>query len=195
MISLVHELSHDLPTLILDQLLAELSIRIGTELQLVIDDKYTDAYFDWFKEIENHAFREELRYTREEFQERFHDQQGFLLFVMDGMRPLAMVMGFERVENDLSYFYVDTFAVTVEKNGIGTLMAHYLIQYAAEVGHTHIRLDTEEMNERGVPLVRFYEKLGFRRVSVDEQGDWTLEMNLQEVPKIVKEHTNLQVVL
>jgi len=49
----------------------------------------------------------------------------------------------------------------VERKGIGHTLATLIVVHAQNTGHNHVTLYTEEQDEKGRQLRRFYEKMGF----------------------------------
>ncbi len=126
--------------------------------------------YQWFCDIEQAAFRSELRYTPDEL-ERRTEQEGLLFFFIfvDGS-PFAVVLGYTSYDLE-DAFYLDTIAVRVTGEGIGKTIMWSLVNWAKSKGYKQILLDTEEVNERGIPLKRFYERLGFKVLERMEDGN------------------------
>jgi GNAT superfamily N-acetyltransferase len=137
--------------------------RIDTHQALTPDLIKTILYVD------SQKFREELQYEHEEV--LFHGSlRGFtLILVHCGDRPLGLVYGYDEGEND---FFLDTLASMVERKGIGSILVTLIIIYALETNHNYVTLYTEERDEKGRKLRRFYEQIGFKFLGSEEgKGD------------------------
>ncbi|RDE13837.1 MAG: hypothetical protein C4K49_08120 [Candidatus Thorarchaeota archaeon] len=157
---------------------AELTRVIGRPTKLVFPSTMDDIYYKWFKTIEATAFREELRYSAEEILERVEKPDLLLFFVTTGQEALAFILGY-RLETEWEpTFYIDTIAVRQQGRGVGSLIMNAVMAWARVKKYRAIVLDTEEKNEKGLPLRRFYEKLGFVLFDSDETGNLTMRLRL-----------------
>ena len=141
----------------------EINKKFDLNTRMVIPDDLTHEILTWFHEIENIAFREELRYSDAEIRDRWNNENKLFLFLVDETGPLAVHIGYV-LEHDSDTYYIDTLATKIEGKGIGSIMMKYIKEYAKEEGYTELELNTEEINERGGTLQRFYEKHGFQTV-------------------------------
>ena len=157
---------------------AQLIPFFGDELQVVVPDSWSEEYERWFKDIEIHSFRESLRYNTEELQTRMNKNQVLLLFILVGERPEGMILGYPVERNQGAAFYLDTFAVKTRGKGIGGVMLSSIIQWAKLNEFTTIELDTEDKNEAGIPLQRFYENMGFVVQRIEDDGNITMSLTL-----------------
>ena len=124
------------------------------------------------------SFREPLRYNSEELQSRMNKYQVLLLFILVGENPEGMILGYP-VERDQGLtFYLDTLAVKTRGKGIGRVILSSIIQWARQNEFSAIELDTEAENEVGIPLQRFYEKMGFIVQSIEDDGNITMSLTL-----------------
>ena len=57
-------------------------------------------------------------------------------------------------------------------------MIKYLIEWAKDSGYSSIFLDTEEVTEIGIPLVKFYKKSGFVIQNIEDDGNITMALHL-----------------
>ena len=144
---------------------------IDTYLALTPDLIRTILYVD------SQKFREELRYKYEEV--LFHGSlRGFILLIAHcGDRPLGLAYGYDEGENG---FFLDTLASMVESKGIGSILATLMIIYALETKHSHVTLYTEEMDEKGRKLRRFYEQIGFKFLGSEEGKGDVMRMKLDQ---------------
>ena len=126
--------------------------------------------YRWFRDIEKAAFRTELRYTPDELEERTKKDDLMFFFIFVDSSPFALVLGY-RAEDFTDSFYLDTIAVRVTGEGIGRMIMWSLSHWAKTVGYKNIVLDTEELTERGIPLKRFYEKMGFKLLERSDDGN------------------------
>lgn len=159
----------------------KISIDINTKFNLntriVIPDALTHEILTWFHEVENIAFREELRYSDTEVRELWHKDNKLFIFLVDETGPLAVHIGYDLESNSETY-YIDTLATKVEGKGIGSIMMKYIKEYAQEKGYTNLQLNTEEINERGGTLQRFYEKHGFQIVYTYPDGNIIMKFKI-----------------
>ncbi len=156
----------------------ELTRVIGRPAKLVFPSTMDELYYKWFKTIEAAAFREELRYSAEEILERIEKPDLLFFFVTSGQEAHAFILGY-RLETEWERtFYFDTIAVLQQGRGIGRLIMNAAMEWARVKKYRAIVLDTEEKNEKGLPLRRFYEKLGFILFDSDETGNLTMKLRL-----------------
>jgi GNAT superfamily N-acetyltransferase len=154
---------------------------IDTHLALTPDLIKTILYVD------SQKFREELQYKHEEVQ--FHGSlRGFFLILAHcGERPLGLAYGYEEGENG---FFLDTLASVLESKGIGSILATLMIIYAHETKHNHITLYTEERDEKGRRLRRFYEQIGFKFLGSEEgKGDvMRMQLDQEKIANLYTKH-------
>lgn len=145
---------------------------------IVIPEKLTPEVLNWYHEIDITAFREELRYSDEELQDRWNKNNRQLVFLVDDSGPLAVHLGYDLEINSDTY-YIDTLASKIEGKGIGSILTNFIKEYANDEDYTELQLDTESFNERGVPLGHFYEKNGFMIVESYPNGNITMKLKLK----------------
>lgn len=146
--------------------------------RVIIPEKLTDEVLNWYHDIDNVAFREELRYSNEELRERWNKENRQFIFLVDETGPLAVHLGYD-LEHNSDTYYIDTLATKLEGKGIGSILANYIKEYAKEEEYSDLQLDTEVVNERGVPLKHFYEKNGFLLVDSYEDGNITMKYKIK----------------
>jgi GNAT superfamily N-acetyltransferase len=127
--------------------------------------------------VDSQKFREELQYKREDV--IFHGSlRGFILILAHcGDRPLGLAYGYDEGENG---FFLDTLASVVESKGIGSILVTLIIIYALETSHNHVTLYTEERDEKGRRLRRFYEQIGFRFLGSEVRKGDVMRMQLDQ---------------
>jgi GNAT superfamily N-acetyltransferase len=132
--------------------------------------------------VDAQKFREELRYRHEEVLEHSYIPGFLLLLVECGGQPIGIVYGYNEPENG---FFLDTLASMVERKGIGHTLATLILVHAVNNGHSHVTLYTEEQDEKGRQLRKFYEKMGFVYLGTEpRKGD---VMRLQITPEKTRE--------
>ncbi|MFW9919931.1 MAG: GNAT family N-acetyltransferase [Candidatus Thorarchaeota archaeon] len=137
-----------------------------------------DPYYQWFMELESGAFRAELRYSSEELEERLANEDLLFFFIASSGGREAVVLAYEDPDNPNSALYLDTIAVKSTGRGLGSLLMRALIDYAKAKSYLLIRLDTEQVNEKGQQLVRFYQSLGFHETDSTEDGNISMELRI-----------------
>ena len=155
----------------------ELNEKFKLHTRVVTPEKLTPDVLNWYHIIDNVAFREELHYSDEELQERWNKNNCQLVFLLDDSGPVAVHLGYD-LESDSDTYYIDTLATKLEGKGIGSILTNYIKEYAKEEEYFNVQLDTEAVNERGIPLRHFYEKNGFKIVHYDPTGNLTMKLIL-----------------
>ena len=150
----------------------------GDGLQLVIPTSWSALYEAWFKDIEVESFRESLRYSTKELETRLDKAEVLLLFLVANERPEGVILGYPIDREHGTVFYLDTFATRTRGKGIGRIMLNSLIQWASINGFQTIELDTEDVNEVGLPLKHFYENFGFVVQRLEDDGNITMSLTL-----------------
>lgn len=161
---------------------ADLSKLLHRQVQLVFPSSWDKTCHSWYETMEQAAFREELRYTPEEVFDRVDKPDLLLFFAISGREPCAVLLGYTMEGEWEKTLYVDTIAVREQGKGIGRAIMNAIVDYANLKKYRAIVLDTEEQNEKGLPLQRFYEKLGFVLYDRDERGNLTMRLRLQSDP-------------
>ncbi|MCX6649733.1 MAG: GNAT family N-acetyltransferase, partial [Candidatus Bathyarchaeota archaeon] len=120
--------------------------------------RLNDALIQIILQVDAQKFREELRYMHEEVLEHSYIP-GFILILAEcGGQPLGVVYGYDEPDKG---FFLDTLASMVERKGIGHTLATLITIHAQNNAYTHVTLYTEEQDEKGRQLRKFYEKMGF----------------------------------
>ena len=137
----------------------KLTASLGASCHIRLRNSLSIGAIQAIQRIESTAFRPELRYTTDELIERGLRKDFFLLLVHTRDRPVAFMYGY-RDPVDLS-FYLDTVATSIEGRGVGSTLIGLTLLHCLEAGFEDVTLRTEERDEKGRTLRRFYEKLGF----------------------------------
>ena len=153
------------------QLLDELANLIEGKLELVFPSEANMHYFVWFHSMEEAGFRNELQYSFEEFTKSLENPELVFWFITVDGEPQILVLGYSIPDESKKSFYLDTFAVKPRGKGIGNIVMEFLIRWAQTNQYHAIVLDTEYMDEKGIPLQQFYVKHRFETVSTSERGD------------------------
>lgn len=133
---------------------------LGKTCRLIVSNSLDESAVKVVQRIEDEMFRPELRYTPHELVSRA-GEKGFILFtVLCEDQPVAFLHGYSDPEDTLT-FYLDSVATFVEGRGIGSTLVTLALIHSYEVGYRLVTLYTEEKDDKGRLLRRFYEKLGF----------------------------------
>jgi len=164
------------------QKLAEEKLKesFGRPLYIKIKNHIDEAALSAIRNIESSAFREELRYTKEEILDRSLNDGFVLILVYDLNKPIAFLFGYSEPSNP-STFYLDTVATLIEGRGLGSCLINLILIHCYESGYAFITLRTEEEDEKGRRLRLFYEKFGFRVYPCDPSEGIAM---INEVDKI-----------
>jgi GNAT superfamily N-acetyltransferase len=158
---------------------ANLSELLRRKVKLIFPSKWNKTYHNWYETLEREAFREELRYSPEEILERIDKPDLLVFFVVSEQRPLAVLLSYTMEEEWAKTLYVDTIAVREQGKGIGRAIMNAIIEWGRLKNYRAIVLDTEEQNEKGLPLRKFYEGLGFVLDDSDDHGNLTMMLRLR----------------
>ena len=159
------------------QLLHELASMYEGKLELVFPSEWNSECFSLFHSMEKSGFRRELHYSFEELLKNLESPELVFWFITEDNEPKIVVLGYS-VLDDSKSFYLDTFAVKPRGKGIGNVVMQFLVQWAKTKQYNSIVLDTEQKDEKGIPLQQFYTKLGFEIVSVTKKGDLIMRHKL-----------------
>lgn len=158
-----------------------LSINCNINVHHALNETLTETIL----KVDAYKFRKELQYRREEILEHANNP-GFILITAEcDSQPLGIVYGYDEPDGG---FFLDTLASMVEGKGIGHTLATLIILHAHNHSYNHVTLYTEEQDEMGRQLRRFYQKMGFTYLGTEEEkGDIML---LQLTPEKTTElHT------
>jgi GNAT superfamily N-acetyltransferase len=162
------------------QLVTELSRQYEAALKVVFPAELNEHTYAWFRAIEDYNFRSELRYSIDEMKPILAKPELLFLFVFKDELPEIVVLGYTNPGEPERVFRLDTFAINKRGKGIGHIVMDFLIKWARAKQYAAIELDTEETDEKGIKLQRFYEKHRFVVVARDAKGDLTMRCTLSE---------------
>ena len=157
------------------QMLFELAKMFEGTLDIVFPIEWNMQCFFWFHVIEEEDFRWELRYSFQEITKILENPDLVFWFVTMGGEPQILLLGYSIPKEPVKSFYLDTLAVRRRGKGIGHIVMDFLIRWARTKRYQTIVLDTELIDEKGIPLQQFYEKHGFKVVSRSETGNITMK--------------------
>lgn len=145
--------------------------------KIIFPKKWKRRYLDWIKDIEETAFRKNLRYSNSEIHIRIQHPGLLFFFLLVNKHPEAFLMGYRFLRNNPKTFYLDTIAVKSSSKGIGSIILKYMIKWAMIQKFDYILLNTELKNEKGFHLKRFYENFGFK-VLIKKKTTLMMRLNL-----------------
>ncbi len=151
---------------------------LGQTVEIQFSNTLNELHMQWYEELEHLSFRPQLRYTRAELTDRLQSTESLLMFILADGRPEVVLLGYALADVSRRTFYLDTIAVRRRGLGIGTEVIRALINWLRSAGYESIELDTEETDEKGIPLCSFYRRLGFQIVSTYEDGDIRMKLVL-----------------
>lgn len=148
---------------------AKLLETLGTNCSVQIHRAINDSIIETILKVDAYKFRQELQYRSEEVIEHSLSP-GFILITAEcGAEPLGIVYGYDEPNDG---FFLDTLASMVEGRGIGHMLSTLIIIHAENMGHKHVTLYTEEQDEKGRQLRRFYQEMGFTYLGTEpDKGD------------------------
>lgn len=153
----------------------KLTQRLGGRTRIRFIMGYDEGVMGIIHSIDREKFREELRYTLLEIEQRMN-KPGFLcLLVYLDDKPIAFEYGYDSSEN---VYYSDCQATLIEGKGIGTTQFALEILYLYKKGYKQITLSTEELDEQGRTLRSIWERMGFSVTNRDPNGNVDMMMEL-----------------
>ena len=137
--------------------------------------------------VDSQKFREELQYEQEEVLTHGSLTGFILLLAHCNDRPIGLAYGYNDAEKG---FFLDTLASIVESKGIGSVLATLILVHALETGRSHVTLYTEERDEKGRQLRRYYERIGFKYLGTEEgKGDvMRMQLDPDKVAALYRKH-------
>ena len=169
-------LNFEIKSSIWEDLCNELGEKMHNKITLIFPNKFSDKFFEDFKEIEKKAFRKELRYTYNEIKERLGRNDILFLFILSDGNLEGLVLGYSTEFNNKNLFFLDTIAVKTRGKGIGKIIMNHLIEWLKSKGYEGISIFTEVLDEKNFQLQEFYEKLGFVLESIDHKGNLSMKL-------------------
>ncbi|MFX0034078.1 MAG: GNAT family N-acetyltransferase [Candidatus Hermodarchaeota archaeon] len=156
----------------------ELSKKLNSTIKLIFPEIWDNKYYEWFQNVENIAFREELRYSFKEVENRLRNDNLVFLFILSNNKPEAILLGYSFPDDNLKVFFLDTIAIKKYGKGIGILVLKWFIEWLKKENYEFIRVETEEMDEKNILLYNFYKKLGFKLKERNDKGNLTMILEL-----------------
>jgi hypothetical protein len=155
---------------------ARLSRALGGACTVEVSHSLNKARTDTILGIDHERFRAELRYTRKEL-EKHGRRKGFTCFLvaLDGDH-VAYDYGYD--DKEQGTFYSDSAATIIERKGVGSTISALEAVYCYARGYKRVKLCTEERDEVGRALRMFWERFGFKVVSVDKDDNIAMIMEL-----------------
>ena len=157
------------------QLLFELAEMFEGALDIIFPEEWNEQYFSWFHIIEEEDFRWELRYSFKEIAKILENPDLVFWFVTMESEPQILLLGYSIPYEPVKSFYLDTLAVRRRGKGIGHIVMDFLIRWARTKKYQTMILDTELIDEKGIPLQKFYAKHGFKIIARSETGNITMK--------------------
>jgi GNAT superfamily N-acetyltransferase len=161
---------------------------IGTNCTINVYRTLNDQLLQTIIKVDAQKFREELRYKREEILEHSHINGFTLILIECSSQPLGLAYGYDDPQTD--GFFLDTLASMAERKGIGHILVTLLLIHSQNRGHNQVTLYTEEKDEKGRPLRRFYEKMGFSYFGTEQyKGDvMKIHLNSEKIQKLYEKY-------
>jgi len=129
--------------------------------------------------IDHEKFRQELWYTHEEFIEKTR-QKDFICFVLSvNDEPAAFLYGYD-YHADSKGFFLDEVAAQIEGKGLGKILITLLFVYCYELGYESVVLYTEDIDQEGRHLRKFYEHMGFHVETTDPTLGVVMKYSIEE---------------
>jgi ribosomal protein S18 acetylase RimI-like enzyme len=153
--------------------------KLSRPCNLVVYTHLSDALLAKLEAIDHQKFRQELWYSHDDFIEKTM-QRDFVCFVLsaDG-EPSAFLYGYDYADEP-SAFFLDEVVTLVEGSGVGKILITLLLVYCYELGYRHVVLYTEDTDDRGRRLRRFYEHLGFTEARTDPELGLVMRIEVTE---------------
>jgi GNAT superfamily N-acetyltransferase len=145
---------------------AESVLSMGGNLTFHHFSHWSPGITSAFRRVESRAFRRELRYQRREMRERGREPGFEGLIIYDSGKAAAVML--VRQGSSSECLYLDTLAVGNPGRKLGTRLLRALLDEAEATGYRQVELDTELASDHEHDLVLFYERFGFKVLSVDE---------------------------
>ena len=149
----------------------ELSELFHSKIDIIFPDEWKEKFYKWYQEIEDIAFRKNLRYTFEEVKKRLTYNDIFFLFILSNNHPEAFILGYSCQIDSKKIFFLDTIAIKKRGQGIGTILLNYLKVWLQKESYSGMKVYTEEIDEKSIRLRHFYEKLGFSLETRENDGN------------------------
>ncbi len=158
---------------------AHLTEVLGGRCHITLKGSIDDGLLRCIQLVESKAFRPELQYTFEEIISRAEREGFFIATAFLEGDPIAFAFGY-RDPGEGDAFYLDTIASAVEGRGVGSALITLILLQCVQRGYKLVRLHTEEVDEKGRMLRRFYERLGFELAHSHPVEGLLMRMRLEE---------------
>ena len=145
-----------------------------SKIEIIFPDDWNEKFYEWYQEVEEIAFRKNLRYSFEEVRERLTNDDILFLFILSNNHPEAFILGYSCKIDFKRLFFVDTIAVKKRGQGIGTVLLNYLGKWLQKECYSGMKVYTEEIDEKNFRLRHFYEKMGFSLDKKESNGNLTM---------------------
>ncbi|MFX1378244.1 MAG: GNAT family N-acetyltransferase [Promethearchaeota archaeon] len=151
---------------------------MDSSIELIFPDTWNNEYYEWFQEIENIAFREELRYSFKEMEKRLGNDNIVFFFILVNNKLEATLLGYLFPDEEKQTFFLDTIAVKNYGKGIGVQVLSWFIKWLKKEKYKYIRVETEEIDEKKILLYNFYKNLGFSLKERNDNENLTMVLEL-----------------
>ncbi len=158
---------------------AHLAESLGGTFHITINSSIDYEAVRCIQLIESKAFRPELQYSFEELASRAKREDLFMVTAFLEGHPMAFTFGY-RDPREQDAFYIDTVASLIEGRGVGTALITLTLLHCLQRGYKLVNLHTEEVDEKGRMLKRFYEGLGFEALQNSPIEGLLMRMRLEE---------------
>lgn len=126
--------------------------------------------------IDNEKFREELRYSREELEERAISRGFFCVVAHLNGKPIGFDFGYPNGEDGV--FFSDDTATLIEGKGVGSVLFALELLHSYHEGYAATKLSTEEVDEVGRPLAQIWGRMGFKVLGKEPDGNIEMKLTL-----------------
>ncbi len=170
----------------------KLSASLDGKVDVLTCTKLDEQVLESIFRIDHAKFRQNLWYTRDELRNRMDKAGFFCLIVYLDSIPIAYDFGYD--DEDKGVFFSDSSATTIERKGIGTILAVLEMVYQYEAGYSSVKFTTEEMDQDGRPLRQIWENLGYRVISIDSENTITMMLDItkETLYERVKKHLPIE---
>jgi D-alanine-D-alanine ligase len=158
---------------------AHLTEALGGSCHITIKNAMDEETIRYIQLIESKSFRPELQYSVDELISRAKNEDFFMVTAYLWEHPMAFAFGY-RDPRERDAFYIDTVASTIEGRGVGSALITLTLLHCLQGGYKLVNLHTEEVDEKGRMLRRFYERLGFEPLQNNPVEGLLMRMRLEE---------------
>jgi hypothetical protein len=139
---------------------AKLSVSLNGVCQITVYHSLTLDIFQKLIQIDEMQFRKELQYTKDTLTEACNSP-GFTCVIirLDG-KIIAYEIG-HKDNSEMDSYYSESLVTLIERKGIGALVTVIEFFYCYENGYKFIICQTEELDQSGRRLRKYWEKFGY----------------------------------